>query len=159
GIGPTMLIAILMDGPQLRERWAGRYASVLADDPGTSVLSVSPLGFTQRSVGSNGESGSPQVGLWKDSESGYTDIKMSAGMGGVLLTVDARSRTELTSDGRNDLGNAATFVRAGVQPLPLDPQNFVKNDAAGSLAQGGVKEGDGTISVKGSSVDLLEITL
>jgi hypothetical protein len=157
GIGPTMLIAILMDGPQLRERWAGRYASVLADDPGTSVLSVSPLGFTQRSMSSSGESGSPQVGLWKDSETGYTDIRMNAEMGGVLLTVDARSRTELTSDGRTDLGNAAAFARAGVQPLPLDAQRFAKSEDG--KGDGGASGEDGKVSVKGSSVDLLEVTL
>ena len=32
-VGPNLLIALLMDGPQTKERWAARYATVLADDP------------------------------------------------------------------------------------------------------------------------------
>ena len=38
-VGPNLVIALLMDGPQLTSRWASRYATVLADDPGTSVFS------------------------------------------------------------------------------------------------------------------------
>lgn len=37
--GPNLVIALLMDGPQLSTRWPGRYATVLADDPGSAVLS------------------------------------------------------------------------------------------------------------------------
>ena len=36
-IGPNLVIALLMDGPQLERRWCGRYATALADDPGSSV--------------------------------------------------------------------------------------------------------------------------
>ena len=36
-VGPSLVIALLMDGPQLQSRWPSRYASVLADDPGSSV--------------------------------------------------------------------------------------------------------------------------
>jgi len=39
-IGPNLVIALLMDGPQWQRRWSGRYATVLADDPGSAVLSV-----------------------------------------------------------------------------------------------------------------------
>ena len=33
-IGPTIVVALLLDGPQLSSRWASRYASILADEPG-----------------------------------------------------------------------------------------------------------------------------
>ena len=33
-VGPTLVVTILLDGPQLASRWTARYASVLADDPG-----------------------------------------------------------------------------------------------------------------------------
>jgi hypothetical protein len=33
-IGPSLVVALLLDGPQLSSRWPSRYASVLADDPG-----------------------------------------------------------------------------------------------------------------------------
>lgn len=39
-IGPNLVIALLLDGPQIAERWPARYATVLADDPGSSVLTL-----------------------------------------------------------------------------------------------------------------------
>lgn len=48
-VGPNLLIALLMDGPQLSGRWPARYASVLAEDPGTSVLTLTSLGMAERS--------------------------------------------------------------------------------------------------------------
>ena len=44
-VGPTLVIALLMDAPQLPHRWPGRYAMALADDPGSSVLTVTSLGM------------------------------------------------------------------------------------------------------------------
>jgi hypothetical protein len=32
-VGPNLVIALLMDGPQLKERWPTRHAIALADDP------------------------------------------------------------------------------------------------------------------------------
>jgi hypothetical protein len=49
-VGPNLVIALLMDGPQLRARWSGRYAMSLADDPGSFVLSVTSLGTTEELV-------------------------------------------------------------------------------------------------------------
>src|SRR5262249_45637220 len=48
-VGPNLLIALLMDGPQLSGRWPSRYASVLAEDPGCSVLTLTSLGMAERS--------------------------------------------------------------------------------------------------------------
>ena len=39
-VGPSLVVTILLDGPQLASRWTARYASVLADDPGTAVLTL-----------------------------------------------------------------------------------------------------------------------
>ena len=33
-VAPNLVVALLMDGPQLESRWPGRYATVLAEDPG-----------------------------------------------------------------------------------------------------------------------------
>jgi len=46
--GPTLLVALLLDGPQLSSRWAARYASVLVDDPGSPVLTVTSYGMVRR---------------------------------------------------------------------------------------------------------------
>jgi hypothetical protein len=48
-IGPNLVIALLMDGPQLENRWPARYATVLAEDPGSAVLTVTSLGMVRRS--------------------------------------------------------------------------------------------------------------
>jgi hypothetical protein len=48
-VGPTIVVTPLVDGPQLSSRWASRYASVLADDPGSAVLTLTSFGMAQRS--------------------------------------------------------------------------------------------------------------
>jgi hypothetical protein len=68
-VGPTLLVALLMDGPQLERRWPGRYATVLADDPGTSVLTLTSIGMIARST-QTGERSSRQIALWKESGAG-----------------------------------------------------------------------------------------
>jgi hypothetical protein len=47
-VGPTVVLAVLLDGPQLASRWAARYASVFADDPGSVVLTLTSFGMAQR---------------------------------------------------------------------------------------------------------------
>lgn len=46
-VGPNLVIALLMDGPQLNSRWPARYATVLADDPGSSVLTLTSVGMSE----------------------------------------------------------------------------------------------------------------
>ena len=46
-VGPTLVVTILLDGPQLARRWTARYASVLADDPGTAVLTLTAHGMVR----------------------------------------------------------------------------------------------------------------
>jgi hypothetical protein len=48
-VGPNLIIALLSDGPQIGSRWPGRYASGFADDPGSSVLTVTSLGMSKLS--------------------------------------------------------------------------------------------------------------
>ena len=48
-VAPTLVVGLLLDGPQLATRWPARYASVLADDPGSSVLTLTALGMAWRS--------------------------------------------------------------------------------------------------------------
>src|SRR5215813_12796296 len=66
-IGPTVVFTPLLDGPQLNSRWAARYASVLADDPGSAVLTLTSYGMVQRSR-PHGRDASPVVALLKDPE-------------------------------------------------------------------------------------------
>jgi hypothetical protein len=68
-VGPTVVICGLLDGPQLNSRWAARYASVLADDPGSAVLTLASRGMVERSR-PQGRDPSRVIALWKDSSTG-----------------------------------------------------------------------------------------
>ncbi len=127
GIGPTLLITLLADGPQLDNRWSSRYASVFADDPGTSVLTLTSAGmvkksssrFVDKKLGDNrNDDDSNTVGLWKDMMTGFHPIKdqdlghpggNSSFMSNFLLTVTAEWKEELTADGRTDHTNASVI--------------------------------------------------
>jgi hypothetical protein len=120
-VGPTFLVALLLDGPQLRERWSARYASVLADDPGTTVLTLTSAGMAARSVAPVGETRTKPaqpadaapgvcVGLWRDAVDGWREIRLPDGDDAILLSMSALRREEYTADGRSD-GGAAALIR------------------------------------------------
>ena len=47
-VGANLVIALLMDDEQETYRWSTRYATALAEDPGSSVLSITSLGLIHR---------------------------------------------------------------------------------------------------------------
>jgi hypothetical protein len=112
-VGPTAVITPLLDGPQLSSRWAARYASVLADDPGASVLTLTSLGMVRR-CRPHGRDSVPIVALWKDPVQGVREIPLEAGAQGVLLTVCGDRSTRHTADGRWPVDNAARHFNAAV---------------------------------------------
>ena len=74
-VGPNLVISLLMDGPQMEGRWPGRYATVLADDPGSAVLTLTSLGMVRRST----DKASPHAGkiaLWKHFRGGTEELKL-----------------------------------------------------------------------------------
>jgi hypothetical protein len=98
-VGPTVVFTPLLDGPQLSSRWAARYASVLADDPGSAVLTLTSFGMVQRSR-PHGRNASPVVALWKDPVGGLREIPLEAGAQGILLTLSSDRGTRRSADGR-----------------------------------------------------------
>jgi hypothetical protein len=98
-VGPTGVITVLLDGPQLTSRWAARYASVLADDPGSAVLTLTSFGMVQRSRPGRLDP-STVVALWKDPERGLREIPLESGAQAVLLTACGSPATRRTADGR-----------------------------------------------------------
>jgi predicted amidohydrolase len=97
-VGANLVIALLADGPQLERRWSARYATVLADDPGCSVLTLTSLGMTKLT----GEPPHPEsrvIALWKDS-SGACEIELPRGAFGVVLSITRESAPANTADGR-----------------------------------------------------------
>jgi hypothetical protein len=130
-VGPNLVFALLMDGPQLRNRWPSRYASVLAEDPGCSVLSLTSLGMSLRSQLSR-DSGdvidkSRTIALWRDAIYGEREIALAEGQDACVLSLVCRTLPEFTIDGRTDSKPSYYPVYAGILPfsseeaLPLEP--------------------------------------
>src|SRR5262249_30088274 len=85
-VGPTIVLCGPLDAPQLSARCAARYASGLADDPGSAVLTLTSYGMVQRSR-PVGRDASSVIAMWKDPARGIREIPLEAGAHGVLLTV------------------------------------------------------------------------
>ncbi|WP_404394008.1 hypothetical protein [Pseudoalteromonas phenolica] len=98
-IGPNFVISLLLDGPQLENRWPGKYSAVLSDDPGCTVFSVTPLGMTLRSTGS-GFSPSRVVGLWSEPNKPSERIEIQDEGIGVLLELSLSETQCWSIDGR-----------------------------------------------------------
>jgi hypothetical protein len=100
-IGPNLLFALLMDGPQVANRWPARYAATLADDPGTSVLTVTSMGLMDR-TNKAGIFDAPTytVAMWRD-ETGITKpLSLDEGSKSLLLTLKPHAVEDQTIDGR-----------------------------------------------------------
>jgi hypothetical protein len=127
-VGPNLLVALLMDGPQLERRWSGRYATVLADDPGCAVLTLTSLGMVLRSV-MPGEQEPRQIALWKQPGGDSRELNLPKGAHALLLSLTTVQSTNFTLDGRCDrhkrtgqggtLGLSLTGVRAITHPAPV----------------------------------------
>lgn len=115
-VGPTLALTLLLDGPQLASRWTARYAGVLADDPGSAVLTLSAYGMVERSR-PPGRPPSSVVALWKDSTRGLREISLDPGAQGVLLSIAVDRGRRRAADGRVPVDNAAELLVAGVHQV------------------------------------------
>ncbi len=99
-VGPTLVIALLMDGGTVEKRWSGRYATVLAEDPGSAVLTLTSLGLMRRSIVKDGEKPNREIGLWKGSDQRTRELQLAPSHHAILLTLSANRKTNFTLDGR-----------------------------------------------------------
>lgn len=115
-VGPNLVVALLMDGPQLAARWPGRYATVLADDPGSAVLSFTCSAMVDRS---NWLESRParSIGLWRDSGGRTQEIALPHRSLGVLLTLESAKKRQTTLDGRTDKALARQMKLRQMVPL------------------------------------------
>lgn len=104
-VGPNLVIALLMDGPQMERRWPGRYATVLADDPGSSVLTLTSFGLVRRSS-MPGQTEDHRVGLWKQAGGTAQELELPMGSHALALTLTVSETEQFTMDGRSDRGTA-----------------------------------------------------
>jgi hypothetical protein len=117
-VGPNLVIALLMDGPQLTSRWPARYATVLADDPGCSVLTLTSIGMTELSRPPSITTHSRAVALWKDAKTGEAQsIDLPSGAEGVVLSLSREFEKEWSADGRDDHGTTGYPILSGIHPI------------------------------------------
>lgn len=117
-VGPNLVIALLFDGPQMASRWPGRYATVLGDDPGSAVLTLTSLGLVRRS--NYHSNGANRIALWKDPVGQATEIDLPRGAHAMILTLSVGAETNYTADGRPDNGTTAKLALSGIIPV-TDP--------------------------------------
>lgn len=125
-VGPNLIFALLMDGPQLKSRWSSRYASVLAEDPGCSVLSVTSLGMSRRSTPSDtkpDDDKSSVIALWRDAVYGEQELRLDKDHDACVLSLVCKTKDESTIEGHNLIRKAHFPVFAGYQ-------SFASNAAA-----------------------------
>ena len=115
-IGPSIVVALLLDGPQLASRWTARYASVLADDPGSAVCTVTSYGMVRR-CRPPGCPPSRVVALWKDPFGDVTEIELEEGAQGVLIGTTIETGGSSTADGRRHRASTSTLTLAAVQSI------------------------------------------
>lgn len=116
-IGPNLVVALLMDGPQREDRWSGRYATVLADDPGSAVLTLTSVGLLRRST-MPGQPHSSQIALWKDAGGEQaTGLCLPDGHHALMLTLSYKREQNFTMDGRADARGTVALTRSGLYPI------------------------------------------
>jgi hypothetical protein len=115
-VGPTVVFTVLLDGPQLASRWAARYASVFADDPGSVVLTLTSFGMAQRSR-PLGYEPSRIVALLKDADQGFREIPLEPGAHAVLLTASGSRAIRRTADGRRPVDTGTHYFGAAVHQI------------------------------------------
>lgn len=129
-VGPNLVIALLMDGPQMLTRWPRHYAGVLADDPGSSVLTLTSLGLIERALPTD-RTRSRAVAFWKD-PTFETELHLPSTAHALAVSLRASRIEETTIDGRSDGGRSfawrlaqATTVRASrAEPWILGAHKF-----------------------------------
>lgn len=117
-VGPNLVIALLMDGPQIPARWPARYATVLADDPGSAVLTVTSAAMVDRSNRQEPRS-ERCVALWKHHSGRTESLALPANHHGFLLSFGSSCVEQVTMDNRGDGFQTRRFELMGVEPLKL----------------------------------------
>lgn len=116
-VAPNLIFALLLDGPQIRQRWPAQYASNLADDPGSAVLTFTSYGLIDRTIRQGFKNPSRAIALWKDDAGHLVEIDMPPGDGprGVLLSLWSESVKDATITGK--WSNARAWRYASHVPI------------------------------------------
>jgi hypothetical protein len=120
-IGPNLVFALLMDGPQLIGRWSSRYATVLADDPGAAILTLTCLGMVRRARTPKQPLPGPEprwcIGLWRQPGGDTHELDLPKGYHGLVLSLSSHATTQVTLDLRDDQNSSFRFTLSSVRPV------------------------------------------
>lgn len=130
-VGPSLVVTILMDGPQHKDRWSSRYAAILSEDPGSAVLALTSFGMVRRWTTKFGRL-SRVVALWNDKE-GSREIELEPGASGILLSLKVKSECEVIADGRLEMCPTAKITLTDV--IQVDASAGLAPSAAVNLEQ------------------------
>lgn len=124
-IGPNLIVALLFDGPQKRFRWPGRHATTFSEEPGSSVLTVTALGMSQRSIPKNphfilDRNTSRTVALWRDKFKGEKELVLGEGHHGIVLELTSVNVEQISADCRTDNGMALFLTYHNHFSIPSD---------------------------------------
>lgn len=120
-VGPSLVITILMDGPQKKERWSARYASVLSEDPGCAVITLTSAGMVDRWGGHPYLPASRAVALWNDGQGLEREIELEKDAVGILLSLSVSGFTERSADGRKESYATNRVILGGIHQIRLSP--------------------------------------
>ena len=104
-VGPNLVFVLLMDGPQIASRWSARYATSLADDPGSAVLTLTSRGLIERVNAMGRRSPNNAVALWKDDVNSVSSLNLPRGAAALLLTLSGREYAGSHSGRAHDSGS------------------------------------------------------
>lgn len=124
-VGPNLVVALLLDGAQKEGRWSDRYAAVLADDPGSAVLTVTSLGMINRYALRDPKRESRIIALWKGAEKRATPIELQKDHHAVLLTLFADGDENYSLDSRSDNGGTVALYLSEIHQIRIhQPQKW-----------------------------------
>jgi hypothetical protein len=112
------VLLFVMAGAPLPARGSARYAPSLADDPGSSVLTLTSLGLMNRTNAAGVYPLSHNIALWKDDTGRAMEISCPPSAQAVLLTLGGDVAKDQTVDGRPNQ-DTTSWRYQGHQPISL----------------------------------------
>ena len=122
-VGPSIIFALLMDAPQIKQRWPARHATILAEDPGSAVLTMTSKAMMNRQdrlgIYRSRCDKDRVIALWRDdSKATPEEIFCGKDQYAVLLTLSGSHVVDESLDGRQD-PNVVAWRFAGQRQLGL----------------------------------------
>lgn len=122
-VGPNLVFVLLMDGPQEEWRWANRYSTGLAEDPGSSVLTITSRALMTRWNRAPHRSQSWNVAIWKDETGRAKTIECKPQAQAVCIQLAGKPEVERTVDGRKGREAYSWIMVNDPKQITLPPEH------------------------------------